>query len=243
MKKLLFLLLLTAGCRTGYYPAAQQASRPVIDASVPTDSNMARFLAPYRQRLDQTMNDVLAQSAVALDKKGPESPLTDLLADAMLRQGRIRYGKPIDVAHLNFGGIRSGLPQGPIRVGNIYEIMPFDNQMTVLTLNGNLLMQMLNHFAREEALVVSGVKVRLTNGKVTAATLTDGRTVEPGQSYTVAVSDYVANGGSGASFLSGAAQREDTGINLRDLFLEYFRQLGQSGQPFNPTTDGRITIE
>lgn len=204
---------------------------------------MVRFLQPYKQKLDESMNEVLVRSDVALEKKKPESALNNLLADALLAEASKRYGKPIDVAHLNYSGVRSGLPKGNITVGNIYEVMPFDNQVTVLSLKGSQLMQLLDHFLKDEALVISGLRATIVNDKVQNVTFLNGKPLQPDQTYTVAMSDYVANGGSGAAFLKNAVRREDLNVNIRDVFIDYFRQLGKSGQPINPTTDGRITIQ
>ncbi|GAA4405537.1 hypothetical protein GCM10023187_24000 [Nibrella viscosa] len=244
--KQLYILVLTAAlsaCQHTYYPTGRTYNRIEVDATAQADTGMAEFLQPYRQKLDQTMNEVLVRSDVALEKGKPESAVNNLLADALRQEAGKRYGKPIDIGHLNYSGIRSGLPKGPITVGNIYEVMPFDNQITVLTMKGSQVMQLLNHFLKDEALVISGLRATIANDKVQSVTMATGKPLQPDETYTVAMSDYVANGGSGASFLKDAVRREDLNVNIRDAFIDYFRQLGKSGQPINPTTDGRITIQ
>ncbi|MBO0932905.1 5'-nucleotidase C-terminal domain-containing protein [Fibrella aquatilis] len=246
MKKLLlFVGLLTAvSCQRGFHVARQQSARLAVDAAVPADSSTVRWLAPYKQKLDQTMNMPLVTIGERLEKSTPESALDDLLADALLAQAAKQYGKAIDVSHLNYGGIRNGLPAGAVTTGNLFEVMPFDNQLVVLTLTGAQLMQFLTYFAaNDNALVVGGVRVRVHDKAVTSATLTNGRAIVPDQTYTVAMSDYVANGGGGADFLKTIAQRDNVNYLIRDALIEYFRELGKAGKTITPQADGRITLE
>ncbi|RAK02644.1 5'-nucleotidase-like protein [Larkinella arboricola] len=242
------LTLLITACQTGYHLTNQAYSRVQVDSlAAPADSGMARFLQPYSQQLGQTMNEVLVESAVPLNKARPESALNNLLADAMLQYGQQKLGQPVDCSHLNYGGIRTNLPQGPIRIGNIYEVMPFDNQLTLLTLKGSMLREFFEYFignqAEENALIVGGVRVTIKNNLLTSIEFTNGKTFDPNQNYTVLVSDYIANRGGGTAFLKDAVRRQDFPITIRDVFIDYFRQLGKSGKPINPTTDGRITIQ
>ena len=66
MRKLLLLLALAglSACQPGYHLTNRTASRLGVDSVTATaDSSMARFLAPYRQELDRSMNEVLARSS------------------------------------------------------------------------------------------------------------------------------------------------------------------------------------
>lgn len=246
MKKLLFLLVLAglSACQPGYHLTNRTASRIGIDsAAAPADSSVARFLTPYRQKLDQTMNEVLARSTARIEKGQPDGALNNLLTDALLQQASQRYGKPIDCSHLNYGGIRNNLPEGNITTGSVFEVMPFDNQLIVLTLTGDMLRQLLNHFAKGDKLVVGGLRATVHDGQVQDVTFTNGRTLQPGETYTVVMSDYVANGGDEAGFLKNPVKSENINYLMRDALIDYFRQQGKSGQPLTPTTDGRIAVK
>ncbi len=246
MKKYLLFVALAgfSACNTGYHLANRTANRIGVDSvTAASDSSVARFLQPYRQGLDKTMNEVLTRSTGRIEKGQPEGPLNDLLTDALLQQSTQRYGKPIDCSHLNFGGIRNNLPEGNITTGSIFEVMPFDNQLVVLTVTGDMLQQMLNHFAKGDKLVVGGLRAKIHEGQVQSVTFTNGRTLQPTETYTVAMSDYVADGGDNAGFLKNPVKRENINYLIRDALIDYFRQQGKSGQPINPVSDGRISIE
>nr|WP_293842535.1 5'-nucleotidase C-terminal domain-containing protein [uncultured Arsenicibacter sp.] len=241
---LLLMLGLFVGCHRPYQFTGQQYKRLTIDEKAAADSGTAALLRPYKQKLDQSMNEVLTVTSAALDKKKPESGFTNMLTDMLLERAQQKYNKPVDVAHMNFSGVRSGLPKGNITVGNVFEVMPFDNLLVVVTVKGSMLMQFLNHFAQhEDVLVVGGIRVIMKDKTVQSVTFNNGRTFDPNQTYTIAMSDYVANGGSDASFLSNAVARDNVNYLIRDAFIEAIRQQGKSGQPLNPQTDGRITIQ
>lgn len=246
MKKHILILALAtlSACNSSYHLTNRTANRIGVDSvTASADSSVASFLYPYRQGLEKTMNEVLAHSSGRIEKGQPEAPLNDLLTDALLKQAIQRYGKPIDCSHLNFGGIRSNLPEGNITTGSIFEVMPFDNQLMVLTVNGATLKQMLNHFAKGNKLVVGGLRAVLHNEQVQSVTFTNGRTLQPDDTYTVVMSDYVANGGDDAGFLKNPIKSENINYLMRDALLDYFREQGKTGQLINPVSDGRIRIE
>ncbi len=247
MKKFVFLLALAglSACQPGgYHVASRTASLTTIDsATAPADRDMAQLLIPYRQKLNSTMNEVLTRSTDRIEKKPINGPLNELLTDALLQQASQRYGKPLDASHLNYGGIRNNLPAGDITTGSIFEVMPFDNQLVVLTMTGTMLRQLLDHFAQGDKLVIGGLRTRLKDGQVQDVTFTNGRTLQPSETYTIAISDYVADGGDNANFLKDALKRENTNYLIRDALIDYFRQQGKTGQPIKPVSDGRITTQ
>ncbi|GAB3985358.1 5'-nucleotidase [Spirosoma daeguense] len=244
-KQLLFLALISlSACNPGYHLTNRTANRIGVDSvTAVTDSSVANFLKPYRLGLDKTMNEVLARSTGSIEKGLPDAPLNDLLTDAMLKKASERYGKPIDCAHLNYGGIRSNLPSGDITTGSIFEVMPFDNQLIVLTITGDMFQKMLNHFVQSSGLVVGGIRAKIHDKQVQNVTFTNGRTLQPNETYTVLMSDYVANGGDDAGFLRNPVKREDINYLVRDALIDYFKEQGKTGQPITPTSDGRISIE
>ncbi|GAB3498223.1 5'-nucleotidase [Spirosoma knui] len=246
MKKYILWIALASltACQSGYHLTNRTASRIGVDSvTAQADSSVANFLMPYRQGLDRTMNEVLTRSTARIEKAQPEGPLNDLLTDALLQQAAKRYGKPLDCAHLNYGGIRNNLPAGNITTGSIFEVMPFDNQLVILTVNGDMLLQLLNHFANGNKLVIGGLRAKIHNEQVQSVQFTNGRTLQPNETYTVAMSDYVADGGDNAGFLKNPVKRETINYLIRDALIDYFREQGKSGQPITPASDGRISIE
>ena len=58
--------------------------------------------------------------------------------------------------------------------------------------------------------------------------------------YSLAVTDYVANGGDQAAMLKDLP-RKDRGIVFRDELIAYFMQLQKEGKNISSSVEGRIT--
>jgi 2',3'-cyclic-nucleotide 2'-phosphodiesterase (5'-nucleotidase family) len=70
------------------------------------------------------------------------------MTDIFREMGQERYGKPVDVAITNNGGIRTSFPEGNITLGNVYEVMPFDNELVVITLSGETMKKVIDYLAQ-----------------------------------------------------------------------------------------------
>ncbi|MCS6912441.1 MAG: bifunctional UDP-sugar hydrolase/5'-nucleotidase [Myxococcales bacterium] len=170
---------------------------------VPSAEVMA-VIAPFVEAAAARRN---APLGVTLDRRLPrshrsESELGRLLADLTREGAEAATGQRIDVALQNGGGIRADLPAGPLRYGELYEVLPFDNQLAVVRLPGALLMEVLrrNLEDRGEVLVASGLSGEARCIKGTLELLLYDRAGQPvvaERTYTVAVSDFLASGGSG----------------------------------------------
>jgi 5'-nucleotidase len=125
-----------------------------------------------------------------------ESPLGNLVADVL------RAAVPdADFALYNGGGLRAELAKGPLTYGALYEVVPFDNRLAVLTLRGATLRKLLRDNyagAGNGFLSVSGLtaRARCTDGEVALELARpSGGAIEDAASYRVVVSDFLANGG------------------------------------------------
>lgn len=90
-----------------------------------------RLVEPYRQQLSESMNVVLGHTDIDLKRGDYISALSVFTANAYMKIGKTLTGLNIDGAIMNQGGLRNDIPAGDITVGNIYEVFPFDNTITV----------------------------------------------------------------------------------------------------------------
>ena len=67
----------------------------------------------------------------------------------------------------------------------------------------------------------------------------DGKPLDKAAIYTVASSDYIANGGNNAVMLKSIPQ-QNRGYLLRDALLEYIQQITSSGKPIEAKPEKRI---
>ena len=68
---------------------------------------------------------------------------------------------------VNMGGLRNVLTEGAVTCGNIYEILPFENSLCVVTLKGVYLNHLFENIAARGGEGVSGVQLQITkDGKL-----------------------------------------------------------------------------
>jgi len=232
-----------AGCSSGLSPTAQ-LSRPTdlpVSTAVPADPTAEATIAPYRTRVNQTMNEVVGTAPVALKKGSVESVLGNFVADLTRTQTMDVYGKPIDMGGMTSGGLRNPLDQGPVTVGDVFEMMPFENEMLVLTLSGATVQKMFDYAARVQNLSIANATFSMRNGKIESIFI-GGTPFDSTRTYTLAISDYLANGGDNMSFLKDALKVEQVGLLARDAILNEIKQLTAQGKPITGQLDGRVKV-
>ena len=138
--------------------------------------------------------------------------------------------------------MRAALPKGDITIGNIYSLMPFENEMVLLTLNGATTLKLINFIAAKGGMPVSGLTMRVHESTVTEAKI-QGMPFDSTKSYVVATSDYLANGGDNLSFLADAEKKVSTGLKLRDLLIQYLEEKNKRGEKLSAKIEGRIIYD
>lgn len=230
------LVLLLFSCKSWQVESVEPA-RYRMD-TLPSDSAMTEMIAPFKARLDSQMNEVLAELPHDLKKDKPNGNLGFWMADACRAVAAEKTGKKADVAVINQGGIRRPyLKAGVVRVGDIYELMPFDNQLVVMTMNGSLLREVLTIAADRGGDVVSGCTVR--PGSHGFEIRIDGVPLEEERLYTVASNDYMYNGGDGYGIMKEADSVKYLGL-VRDALILTMRQ---NRVPFPSAEERRIYLD
>jgi 2',3'-cyclic-nucleotide 2'-phosphodiesterase (5'-nucleotidase family) len=214
-----------AACHSSFEISKHRVSYNRIKAdSLEADSQMLRLIAPYKQKLDAQMNEVIALTTNTLLRTQPEGTLNNLMAEAMLWYVTTQTEFKPDMAMMNYGGVR--LPQisaGNITVGKVYELMPFDNLLEVLEIKGADIDLLCNHIAANGGWPLSGMRFTIRDGKA----------------YLLVTSDYVANGGDKADMLKRAVKRHPINYTVRDAILEYLK----NKQTIQLEKDGRISVD
>jgi 5'-nucleotidase len=167
-----------------------------------------------------------------LHRRGEETALGNLLADLA------RNARPGgDVAVLNSGSMRSGLPAGPLTYGSLYETFPFDNAFASVRVPAGYLAHRLSEsFAHSGSLVsLSGLRARARcergNLEVTL-TRPDGSFIADFEPLVVTTSDFLATGGDG--FFAGAKAKVESGVPMRDAMADVLRRRGGRLDPGDP---------
>jgi len=214
---------------TDYEGSSVQADKTVEDLNAPA-------FAQARRKGEEDLGVKVLRSLPHNRKQ--ETALGNLLADLM------RTSRPgSDVAMINGGGMRAGLPAGALTFDRLYETFPFDNAFASLRLPAGEFRRLLGRsLSRAGSLVsLSGLRVR---ARCQGATLdvvlarSDGSPVRDDEVLAIATTDFLATGGDG--FFAGVTTPFEIGPPLRDAFAEALRARRGALDPddrtlFNPT--------
>jgi 2',3'-cyclic-nucleotide 2'-phosphodiesterase (5'-nucleotidase family) len=206
----LMIGILIIQCKIPTYSKYTSSINTPIGATIENNYIIDSIIKPYSDTLHGAMDQIIGFCPMFIEKYKPSSALTNLMADA-IAQTAINEGYPIDLCILNYGGIRSTLDSGDITLGETFELMPFDNQITVLQLSAELLKDCIE-------------LIRMKGGEPISSGYYKLRFPLQKQYYLVAVNDYMADGGDGYHFLSKSEKRWDTNIKIRDGLIHYIKQ-------------------
>lgn len=224
---ILAVILLTA-CHPKFYTISErQINYLAIDSTQNSDAEMSQFISPFKNKLDSEMNRVLAYTPVALEKDF-NGTLQNLSSDLVLEETnkiyQEKFNEKIDVALLNSGGLRRPFDAGNLTVGNIYELMPFDNMAVVATLDGKTFMEMIDYLKNDvRAHAISGFSFSKSGSDLDLKI--NGENFNLNQSYKVVTSDFLLTGGDDMKFFSKAQKVDKLNIMIREIMLTYFERI------------------
>ena len=236
---LLFLVIFFS-CRTSYEARQLQYKDYRITRANVADGTLKALLQPYADSVNKSMNDVIAVADVKLEKKQPEGSLGNFMADAMLEKAKEKYQAQVDLSVMNFGGIRLPmLPAGNITRGKVFELSPFDNIIVLLRLDATLLQVFFNHIASKGGWPVSGISYQIKNKQAVNISIA-GTPLNQDKTYTMAILDYVANGGDDATMLRKIPQ-VNHGYLFRDALIEYVSEINSAGRKISAKIENRVS--
>ena len=212
-----------------------------INKDLGEDSSMIRLLQPYADSLNKTMGKVISFSEQRMSKGFPEGLLGNFLSDLIYNYAKNNLNLRLDFCLQNNGGFRADLPTGAVTVKNIYEIMPFDNELVVLEIVPKTMEALLSYVSTGEAVSVSGIRIIIHKNSKNEAFIND-LPIDPAKTYLMATSDYLANGGSNMYFLKSCKRANETKLKIRDIEIAALEQKFTANQYLNSKTDGRIQV-
>ena len=240
---LLLTLGLAAGCqRAAYAPTARFApvtSRPVGKTQA-EDPAIAAIIAPYHDRVTAQMQEVLGTAPEPLVKAPGESPLANFVADLQRQRASQALKEPIPLGVMTNGGLRAGFAAGPVTMGEVFELMPFENELVVLDAPGPVVQQLFDYAAHIK-MAVSGATYTVTfDGLPKDIRIGDQPfDVNEDRTWPIAISDYLATGGDNMTFFKTIVPRH-TSVLLRTAIADHIRDLTKAGQPVAARVEGRV---
>ena len=223
-----------------------------VDESVPEDDQLADFQNLYQDSLEKKLSQPIAETIQFLDAgvnsdfkcRWTETNIGNLITDSYRDYHRA------NIAVLNGGGIRDNIAKGWITLRDTWSVLPFGNKVCLIRISGKDILHMLEHgVASVEShngafLQISGAKYRYSREKnigqrITSVSIGNSR-LKLDQLYTLALPDFILNGGNDYTFLSKVdvlvpAQEAPRDI---DIFSDYCREK----KIIDYSVEGRITI-
>ena len=243
MKKLFFAalaLLLLSAAGIGAQPAYKWTTvRMDSTFDEIKDPAATEIIAKYSP-LVGSLQEIIGYSEAEYDKHRPESGLSNFAVDIIREKAEQFSGSHIDVALTNFGGIRTSLPKGAVRIYDIYSIFPFDNAVVIFDIKGSDLAKFFQKQARKpEAL--SNVRLDVVDGQIKTL-LIGGEPLDPDKVYKFATIDFLMDGGDGVQLKDFAMNLQRTGQFLRDIIVEHIKGMTAAGKTIDLKPDGRVTV-
>ncbi|MFZ9695322.1 MAG: 5'-nucleotidase C-terminal domain-containing protein, partial [Chitinophagaceae bacterium] len=151
-----------------------------------------------------------------------------------------------DMAFTNSGALRQDISAGEVTVGNLISAFPFPNTVVICELKGEAILKLLEHGAglTNGILQMSkGTKLIYDESKPIGQRIIEftynGRPLNKLQTYKVATSNFVADGGDGFLEFKKAENQQRTGEEIIQAMAKYLRKRGF----YQPSIEGRIIVK
>jgi 2',3'-cyclic-nucleotide 2'-phosphodiesterase (5'-nucleotidase family) len=202
------------------------------------DTEYLAQLAPIKAGMEKEMSVQLGYAQEDLCVAAPECPMLNWATDALWAAAKKVYPGKVDIAVVNMGGMRCEWPAGPVTRSSVFELMPFDNRLVVLTLKGSDIRELCQSFATYGGQGVAGMSVKAKNGQLLDVKIA-GKPVQPKALYTVATSDYLSGGTDHMEALTHYVDYWNSDLLIRELYLQAVMNL----DTIRAAVDGRMDIQ
>ena len=226
----------------------------LLDASVTPDAAVAARIAELAAPIEELKKKPVGETSAAIDGSREscrlgECSMGNLVADAML--DRVK-GQGVSIAVQNGGGLRASIDSGQITMGEVLEVLPFQNAIATFELKGSDVVAALESGVSQVEEIkgrfpqVAGLRfawdetIEPLKGRVRQVqVMKDGEwaDIDPEATYKVVSNDFMRAGGDGYTvFKDNGMNAYDYGPGLEEVVADYIT----ANSPYKPYTDGRV---
>ena len=218
----LFFSFYLIGCSD---PNLNSISYSRIELTGPESESISDIINIYRDSIDISLDNIIGFSDQLYTKgdfnsKRFNSTLGNLIADIIFIQSdsvfKYQKDKNIDFVIQNHGGIRASLPKGEVKLTDAYKILPFENEIVIVEMDGKSLYEIVS-FLKNETIPHPFSGLTINGDEV----LVQSRLIIPTNKYYIATNDYLLTGGDNMFFFNKNTQVYRLGYSLRDAFIDY----------------------
>jgi 5'-nucleotidase/UDP-sugar diphosphatase len=227
----------------------------LLDASIKPDAAIAARVAELAGPIEAAMAEQVGETQAFIEGdravcRVMECAMGNLVADAML--DRVR-DQGIQIAIANGGGLRASIDAGPITMGEVLTVLPFQNSLATFQLTGADVRTALENgvsqveegagrFPQVAGLRFAWNPAAAPGARIVSAEVDMGGAwvpLDPAQRYGVVSNNFMRGGGDGYGvFAANAIDPYDFGPGLEEVTARYLAD----NSPYSPYTDGRISV-
>lgn len=216
----------------------------VDHAQFEPDAEISAILADYEAEIAPILQQVIGTAAHAMEGgygvKGAigDNALGNLIADSMA------WAMDSDFAMMNGGGIRDSLDAGDITYAELFNILPFNNVLMKLEVTGSDLEEIVNRQISSfygPDFSISGFKYTWDGrtSKVVSLTFPDGSPIDPHETYTLTVNNFMATAtGDKYKAIGELGKNPVTGPEDLEALIQFVKQFDE---PIAYVAEGRIS--
>lgn len=188
------------------------------------DSLYLEMLSQKKCELEKQLNNVIGYAPYDMTVQKPECTMLNWACDALYDMAVEVYDGQVDFSVVNIGGMRCNWQAGNITPRHVFELMPFDNRLVILTMQGKDVLDLCEVYAKQGGQGFSRqMRMQIKNGRARNV-LFKGKHINPEAVYYIATSDYLSGGADHFTPLTKAIEKIDTGIKIRDLYMQYVQK-------------------
>jgi 5'-nucleotidase len=240
---------------------AVKSANHVVTRTVPKAPDMTELISKWNTLAAPIGNRPIGWISADVPSTGTESPMGDLIADALLAYGK-GLDPDTDLALMNPGGVRAGLTyaakgtegDGVVTYAEGFTVQPFSNTVNLQNFTGAQLLKVLqeqvsgsNTASPKILLPSANLTYTLDLTKTGAERIVldsvklNGTAVDPAATYRVATNSFLAGGGDGFTTLGQGTNDLVGGDDLAAL-VAYLTANSSATSPIAPPVANRITI-
>lgn len=225
----------------------------LLDSSITPDESVLARIKELGAPIEELKTKVVSASTKEIDGsrdscRSGECEMGNLVADAMI--DRVA-DQGVTIAIQNGGGLRASIDSGEVTMGEVLNVLPFQNTLATFELKGSDIVAALENgasqieegagrFAQVAGLRYTFDKNAEPGSRIVSVEVKKGDGFEPidtEATYMVATNNYMRGGGDGYSVFNTAGMNAyDYGPGLEQVVADYLAK----NNPYTPYTDGRV---
>ncbi len=213
---------------------------PITSEEARSDKNVRGVLYKFTKLMKFRLEKVVGKAPFSLSQRDyhyykEESPLGNFVTDA------VRKESGTDICMLSPSGFRKNLNSGDVTVGDIHEVYPFNDKLSIAQLKGSQIKAVMEDILSSpfHSFTLSGLKVKMDTSlpkgeRILEIRGTDDKPLDPDKTYIVGAQSSLFRFSISKTLFKSKGNTYKGPV--RDLLIEHIRK----NPDINGKNDGRI---